>query len=70
VVDPGRDDLDPVGVGAVVPLELVLLVVRRRDHEIRAANHLGLDAWAQGHRVSESDLRLHAIERVEGSDER
>ena len=50
VVDAGRDDLDALGIGAVVAHELVVLLVRRRDDEIGAAHDLGFDAWAQRHR--------------------
>ena len=70
VVDAGRDDLDPLGIGAVVAHELVLLLVRRRDDEIRAAHDLGFDAWAQRDRVGQPDLGLHTVERVERGDER
>ena len=70
MVDARRDDLDALGIGAVVAHELVPLVVGRRDDEVGAAHDLGLDARPQRDLVVEADLGLHAVERVERGDER
>ena len=70
VVDARRDDLDALGVGAVVTHELILLLERRRDDEVGAAHDLGFDARPQSGVVGETDFGLHAVERVERGDQR
>ena len=59
-----------VRVGAVVAHELVVLLARRRDDEIGAAHDFGLDPRPERDRVTQSDLGLHPLERVERGDER
>ena len=70
VVDAGRDDLDALGIGAVVTHELVLLLERRRDDEVGTAHDFGFDPRPHRHVVGETDLGLHPVEGVERGDER
>ncbi len=69
VVDAGRDDLDPVGVGA--PLDEVGPLGGGRDDEhVGAALHLVLDAVPVLGVVDDPGFGLGAGQGVEGGDER
>ncbi len=69
VFDAGRDDLDPVGLGAVEALELAALGEAVGGDHVAAADHLGLGVDATL-RFGVAGHGLHASEGVEGGDQR